>query len=79
MRCPKCKNKRVKVVDSRHILKQGEPAIRRRRECRRKTCKHRFTTYEVYAKQDPQMQIIMRPTDGSEPQVFVGKIVSIKS
>lgn len=42
MRCPKCKDSRSKVVDSRQS-EDGE-AIRRRREC--DNCGFRFTTFE---------------------------------
>ncbi|MFH1593471.1 MAG: transcriptional regulator NrdR [Candidatus Omnitrophota bacterium] len=42
MRCPYCRSKRDKVVDSRSI--RGNQAVRRRRECLR--CHKRYTTYE---------------------------------
>lgn len=42
MKCPFCKNKRDKVIDSRSA-NDGD-VIRRRRECTK--CKRRYTTYE---------------------------------
>ncbi len=42
MKCPYCRSKRDKVVDSRSIRKNQ--AVRRRRECLR--CHKRYTTYE---------------------------------
>ncbi len=42
MRCPFCRHRDSKVIDSRD-LREGE-SIRRRRECL--NCGHRFTTYE---------------------------------
>ena len=42
MICPKCKSVNLRVVEKRDI--EGEPAIRRRRECG--DCSFRFTTYE---------------------------------
>ncbi|MBS7576688.1 MULTISPECIES: transcriptional regulator NrdR [unclassified Enterococcus] len=42
MKCPKCKDNRSKVVDSRQLEDGG--AIRRRREC--ENCGFRFTTFE---------------------------------
>jgi len=42
MRCPYCRSKRDKVVDSRSV--RGNQAVRRRRECLR--CHKRYTTYE---------------------------------
>ncbi|MDQ5944139.1 MAG: transcriptional repressor NrdR [Patescibacteria group bacterium] len=42
MRCPQCKSKNSRVVESRDVEDAG--AIRRRREC--ESCTHRFTTYE---------------------------------
>ena len=42
MRCPYCKAKDSRVIDSRDI--SGGDSIRRRREC--VNCKRRFTTYE---------------------------------
>ena len=42
MRCPYCKAKDSRVIDSRDI--SGGDSIRRRREC--VDCKRRFTTYE---------------------------------
>ena len=42
MKCPKCKNKDTKVLDSR--VTKGGKAIRRRRECEK--CRFRFTTLE---------------------------------
>ncbi len=42
MRCPQCKSKNSRVVESRDVEDAG--SIRRRREC--ESCGHRFTTYE---------------------------------
>ncbi len=42
MKCPYCKSRRDKVVDSRSI--RGNQAVRRRRECLK--CHKRYTTYE---------------------------------
>ena len=42
MICPNCKSANLKVLEKRDI--EGEPAIRRRRECN--DCCFRFTTYE---------------------------------
>ena len=42
MKCPFCRSKRDKVVDSRSI--RNNQAVRRRRECLR--CHKRYTTYE---------------------------------
>ena len=42
MKCPYCRSKRDKVVDSRSI--RGNQAVRRRRECLK--CHKRYTTYE---------------------------------
>ena len=42
MRCPQCKLKNSRVVESRDVEDAG--SIRRRREC--ESCGHRFTTYE---------------------------------
>ncbi|MFH1380562.1 MAG: transcriptional regulator NrdR [Candidatus Omnitrophota bacterium] len=42
MKCPYCRSKNDKVVDSRSI--RANQAVRRRRECLK--CRKRFTTYE---------------------------------
>ncbi len=42
MRCPQCKSKDSRVVESRDV--EDARSIRRRREC--ENCGHRFTTYE---------------------------------
>jgi len=42
VRCPQCKLKNSRVVESRDVEDAG--SIRRRREC--ESCGHRFTTYE---------------------------------
>lgn len=52
MKCPSCKYKETKVVDSR-LSGEGN-SVRRRRECLK--CQHRFTTYE-YVEQVPLMVI----------------------
>ena len=46
MKCPKCSNRKDRVIDSRSI-KSGD-SIRRRRQCL--ACEHRFTTYETVAR-----------------------------
>lgn len=46
MKCPKCGNRKDRVVDSRSI-KAGD-SIRRRRQCL--ACDYRFTTYETVAR-----------------------------
>ncbi|MFP4497050.1 MAG: transcriptional regulator NrdR [Vulcanimicrobiota bacterium] len=45
MRCPFCKNRDTKVIDTR-MIEEGD-AVRRRRKCIE--CKSRFTTYERYS------------------------------
>jgi len=50
MKCPYCRSKRDKVVDSRSI--RNNQAIRRRRECLK--CRKRYTTYE-YVEEIPLM------------------------
>ena len=52
MKCPYCRGKRDKVVDSRSI--RGSQAVRRRRECLK--CHKRYTTYE-YVEEIPIMVI----------------------
>lgn len=52
MKCPYCRGKRDKVVDSRSIRKNQ--AVRRRRECLK--CHKRYTTYE-YVEEIPLMVV----------------------
>ena len=52
MKCPYCRSKRDKVVDSRSI--RGNQAVRRRRECLK--CHKRYTTYE-YVEEIPIMVV----------------------
>lgn len=52
MKCPYCRSKNDKVVDSRTI--RSNQAVRRRRECLR--CHKRYTTYE-YIEEIPIMVI----------------------
>lgn len=52
MKCPYCRSKRDKVVDSRSI--RSNQAVRRRRECLK--CRKRYTTYE-YVEEIPIMVI----------------------
>ena len=52
MRCPYCRNKQDKVVDSRSI--RSDQAVRRRRECLK--CHRRYTTYE-YVEEIPLMVV----------------------
>jgi transcriptional repressor NrdR len=54
MRCPKCKQNRDQVLDSRET--QSGEAVRRRRECL--ACGARFTTYERFDVED--LQVIKR-------------------
>lgn len=42
MKCPYCRKKSDKVIDSRSV--RGNQVVRRRRECLK--CRRRFTTYE---------------------------------
>lgn len=56
MRCPFCRSKRDKVVDSRSI--RNDHAVRRRRECLK--CHKRYTTYE-YVEEIP---IMIKKSDG---------------
>lgn len=52
MKCPYCRSKKDKVVDSRSI--RNNQAVRRRRECLK--CRKRYTTYE-YVEEIPLMVI----------------------
>ena len=52
MKCPYCRSKRDKVVDSRSI--RNKQAVRRRRECLK--CHRRYTTYE-YIEEIPIMVV----------------------
>lgn len=54
MICPNCKSSNLKVLEKRDI--EGEPAIRRRRECI--DCNFRFTTYE--RPETPSMIVIKK-------------------
>ncbi len=60
MKCPYCKSKNDKVVDSRSI--RASQAVRRRRECLK--CHKRFTTYE-YVEEIPIM--VMKSDNRREP------------
>ena len=51
MHCPSCDKPETKVIDSR--LFQDGKTIRRRRRCEH--CEHRFTTYESFEIQLPQI------------------------
>ena len=68
MKCPYCRSKRDKVVDSRSIRKNQ--AVRRRRECLR--CHKRYTTYE-YVEEIPIMVI---KSDGRRESFDRQKILS---
>ena len=68
MKCPYCRGKRDKVVDSRSI--RGSQAIRRRRECLK--CHKRYTTYE-YVEEIPIMVI---KSDGRREPFDRQKILS---
>ena len=52
MKCPYCRSKKDRVVDSRSI--RASQSVRRRRECLR--CRRRYTTYE-YVEEIPIMVI----------------------
>lgn len=52
MKCPYCRSKRDKVIDSRSI--RNNQAVRRRRECLK--CHKRYTTYE-YVEEIPLMVV----------------------
>lgn len=68
MKCPYCRSKNDKVIDSRSS-KEGA-AVRRRRECLQ--CKKRFTTYE-YVETVPLMVI---KKDGRREHFDRQKIIS---
>jgi transcriptional repressor NrdR len=56
MKCPYCRSKRDKVVDSRSI--RSKQAVRRRRECLK--CHKRYTTYEYIE----EISIMVIKSDG---------------
>lgn len=60
MKCPSCKNKSTRVLDSRES--QGGMTIRRRREC--SSCGHRFTTFERI---EHKSLIVIKRNDSREP------------
>lgn len=60
MKCPSCKKKNTRVLDSRES--QGGMTIRRRRECA--NCKHRFTTFE---RVEHKSLIVIKKNDSREP------------
>jgi len=68
MKCPYCRGKNDKVVDSRSI--RSSQAVRRRRECLK--CHKRFTTYE-YVEEIPIMVI---KSDGRREPFERQKILS---
>lgn len=68
MRCPFCRSKRDKVVDSRSI--RNDLAVRRRRECLR--CNKRYTTYE-YVEEIP---IMVKKSDGRREHFDRQKILN---
>lgn len=51
MQCPQCHAEDTKVIDSRTLLEEN--SIRRRRKCDK--CEFRFTTYEKFHWQMPQI------------------------
>lgn len=51
MHCPQCNAEETKVIDSRTLLEEN--SIRRRRKC--DACEFRFTTYEKFQLQLPQI------------------------
>lgn len=60
MKCPKCKGKNTRVLDSRET--NGGNAIRRRRECIK--CKHRYTTFERI---EHKNLIVIKKNESREP------------
>lgn len=60
MKCPKCKSKRTKVLDSRET-EEGK-AVRRRRECLK--CSYRYTTFERIEKNN---LIVIKRNEAREP------------
>lgn len=67
MRCPKCGQKRDRVVDSR-LVKDGA-AVRRRRIC--VNCGHRFTTYEQVIR--TSLRVVKR--DGRHEELSREKLI----
>lgn len=62
MKCPKCKAKRTRVLDSRET-NEGK-ATRRRRECTK--CKYRYTTFE---RLEHNNIIVIKRNEAREPYV----------
>lgn len=60
MKCPKCKVKTTRVLDSRET-EEGK-SVRRRRECTK--CSYRFTTFERIEKNN---LIVIKRNDAREP------------
>ncbi|MCD6110043.1 transcriptional repressor NrdR [bacterium] len=60
MKCPKCKAKTTRVLDSRET-EEGK-SVRRRRECTK--CLYRFTTFERIEKNN---LIVIKRNDAREP------------
>lgn len=60
MKCPKCKAKTTRVLDSRET-EEGK-AVRRRRECMK--CEYRFTTFERIEKNN---LIVIKRNEAREP------------
>jgi len=62
MKCPQCKGKNTKVLDSRET--NDSTAIRRRRECQ--DCKNRYTTFE---RVEYNNLIVIKRNEAREPYV----------
>lgn len=66
MICPKCRSKKIQVIDSRDV---DDRTIRRRRECEK--CSFRFTAYERI---EPTRISVIK-TDGKTEPFDRGKII----
>lgn len=62
MKCPHCKGKNTRVLDSRETCEAN--AIRRRREC--EECSHRFTTFE---RTEQKHLIVIKRNEAREPYI----------
>lgn len=62
MKCPQCKGKHTRVLDSRET--NDSTAIRRRRECQ--DCKNRYTTFE---RVEYNNLIVIKRNEAREPYV----------
>lgn len=69
MKCPRCKYKDTRVIESRHL--PGDDVIRRRREC--PNCNHRFTTYE---RCERSSVVMVRKKDGRREEFKRDKLLA---